>query len=522
MDRKLRVLVVEDSLDDAALLVRELKRGGIDAYTERVDTADGLTRALGEGCWDAVISDYSMPRFSAPQALEIVTASGLDLPFIIVSGTIGEDVAVQCLKAGAHDFLVKGKLARLVPALERELRDAELRRERRRMQEQLVLSDRMVSVGTLAAGVAHEINNPLAAVIANLEYLDVELARLGEEAAAQAAAEQGLGAVVSELTEPLRDARFAAQRVREIVRDLKLFSRPDEERHGPVDVHRILDSTLRMAENEIRHRARLVKDYGGDLPPVDGNEARLGQVFLNLVVNAAQAMAEGSADRNEIRVVTRRSDDDRVTVEVHDTGSGISPALLPRVFDPFFTTKPVGIGTGLGLAICHRIVTAFGGEIAVDSELGSGSVFRVALPAAAPVSEDVIAPIGSVPPRRRRRARILAVDDEAMVGMAVRRMLANDHEVTALTDARAALERLQRGERYDVVLCNVMMPFMGGPELHAEVARLAPEQAERMIFMTGGAFTPAAHEFLDRVPNDRIEKPFDAPQLKQLVDKYAR
>ena len=510
MRRPLRLLLLEDCDEDALLLLREVRRGGFDPEVTRTDTPEGLQEALRTKQFDIVVSDFSMPRMTAPDALEIVSATGFDLPFLIVSGTIGEDAAVASLKAGAHDFILKDKLARLIPAMERELREASMRSERRKMEEQLVLSDRMVSIGTLAAGVAHEINNPLAAVLANLDYMESELAKIPN-------GPQGL----EEIVEPLRDARFAADRVRQIVRDLKLFSRPDEERRGPVDLHRVLDSTLRMTENEVRHRARLVKKYG-EVPPVDGNEARLGQVFLNLVVNAAQAMPEGNADQHEIRVITSTDESGRVLVEIHDTGSGISAAMLPHVFEPFFTTKPVGVGTGLGLAICHRIVTSYRGELLVESEVGKGTVFKVALPATRWPTANTDAPRATGGDRQKRGARVIAVDDEAMVGIAVGRMLAPDHTVTALTDARAVLERVSRGERFDIILCNVMMPSMSGPELHEELARIAPEQAERMVFMTGGAFTPAARAFLDRVKNLRLEKPFDATELRHVVEDYAR
>ena len=281
--------------------------------------------------------------------------------------------------------------------------------------------------------------------------------------------------------------------MRLIVRDLKIFSRSDEDKTGAVDVRRVIESSLRMAWNEIRHRARLVKDYG-DVPPVEGNEGRLGQVFLNLIVNAAQAMPEGRADKNEIRVITKQDDHGRVVVEVRDTGSGIPESVISRIFDPFFTTKPIGVGTGLGLAICHRIVTALGGELTVESQVGKGSVFRTILPVAkgdaAEVSHQPAALVVG------RRGRILVVDDEPMLGTAVRRMLSAEHEVLAVTSARDAIERVFKGERFDIILCDLMMPEVTGMDLHAELVRFAPEQAEKMVFMTGGAFTSRSSRVL--------------------------
>jgi signal transduction histidine kinase len=182
--------------------------------------------------------------------------------------------------------------------------------------------------------------------------------------------------------EAVQETLTGSHRVSEIVRDLKTFSRGDEERRGPVDVHAVLDLCASMARSEIRHRARLVREYGS-LPPVQANETRLGQVFLNLIVNAAQAIPEGSDVKDhEIRVTTWRDETGWAVIAVKDTGSGISPENLGRLFSPFFTTKPAGVGTGLGLSICHGIITGMGGRITVESELGRGTVFRVFLPLA--------------------------------------------------------------------------------------------------------------------------------------------
>ena len=244
--------------------------------------------------------------------------------------------------------------------------------ERKQVQEKLKNTERMVSLGTLAAGVAHEINNPLSYLSSNLRFVDDELGAMAEGG-------EGLtGERGREVREALQEALAGSDRVRAIVRDLKTFSRGDDEQRGPVDVRGVLDACVNMAWSEIRHRARLEKDYG-DVPPVLGNESRLGQVFLNLLVNAAQAITQGDLKTNAIRLTTRL-EQEQVVVEVKDTGSGISPEHLEKLFDPFFTTKPAGVGTGLGLSICHGIIVAMGGRIAVSSTLGQGSTFQVFLP----------------------------------------------------------------------------------------------------------------------------------------------
>jgi two-component system cell cycle sensor histidine kinase/response regulator CckA len=390
--------------------------------------------------------------------------------------------------------------------------------ERKKLQSQLMVSDRMASVGTLAAGVAHEINNPLAAVIANLDYIADSVALM---MGGDAGPERNEAWLVGEVKGPLEDARHAAQRVRFIVRDLKIFSRtPTDEPSGPVDVQAIMESSLRMGWNEIRHRARLVKLYER-VPAVEANEARLGQVFLNLVVNAAQAMEEGRAEQNEIRIGTRL-EGEGVVIEVSDNGAGIPPEIIDRIFDPFFTTKAVGVGTGLGLAICQRIVTDLGGELTVQSEHGKGTTFKVTLPVLCkPECEIVVAPAAEAP-IAGRRGRILLVDDEELVLRGVKRILAKEHNVVATVSAAEALALCAAGEEFDLILCDLMMPEMTGMDLHRELSLVAPAQASRMIFLTGGAFTARARSFLSETAIEHIEKPFDPVNLRAVVHRYLR
>jgi signal transduction histidine kinase len=513
--RQLRVLVAEDSEDDYELLLRALRAGGYHLTSERVQTAEGMAAALDRGPWDIAFSDWSMPRFTAPDALRVLQESAHDLPFIIVSGTVGEDTAVEALKAGARDFLVKDKLTRLIPAVERELREAEVRQERRKMQEQLLISDRMASVGLLAAGTAHEINNPLASVLANLDLALRHVTEIGNE--------HGESARLTSLKEELSDARESSERIRHIVRDLKLFSRADDEQKVAVDVRRVLESSLRMAQNEVKHRANLIKDYT-PVPGVLANESRLGQVFLNLIINAAQSIPEGHAEENEIRVSTGMSGDGRVAVEISDTGSGMSQAVIKRLFTPFFTTKPVGVGTGLGLSICHRIIKSLGGDINVQSTPGVGTTFQVLLVVAQTTLTAVrtAEPVQRAAPVATRRGRILVVDDEPMVSTALRRVLSEDHDVVELNRAQDALARVEVGERFDLIVSDLMMPAMSGMDLHEALLKCAPDQAAKMIFLTGGAFTTKARTFLDTVTNLRIEKPFDASVLCAIVNERIR
>ncbi|MCC6214759.1 MAG: PAS domain S-box protein [Polyangiaceae bacterium] len=374
----------------------------------------------------------------------------------------------------------------------------------------LMQMERLASMGALAAGVGHEINNPLSAVVGNLDLAlqELERRRLGDPAPQ------------AELAEMVREAREAAERVRAIARDLKVFARSDQEQTTAVDLHRVLDSTLRMAGPEVRHRARVVQAYG-DPPPVEGTEARLGQVFLNLVLNASHAIAEGASQPGEIHVTTGRDADGGAVVSIRDTGCGMSPEVLANVFEPFFTTKPAGVGTGLGLPIVARIVGGFGGRVDVESELGRGSTFTVRLPAARSLRPP--APDAAVAaPRHEPRGRVLVVDDEPMLCKLMDRLLGGVHAVETTTRAEEALRRIIAGERYDAIVCDLMLPGMTGAELHARLRELAPDQAERMVFVTGGVFTASARGFLEGVGNLRLEKPVDADQLRAAVASLLR
>jgi signal transduction histidine kinase/CheY-like chemotaxis protein len=373
--------------------------------------------------------------------------------------------------------------------------------ELRAMQARLQLADRLASVGTLAAGIAHELNNPLAYVTANVAYAIEEL---------DAARTEGrVGPWVDDLVQALREAYAGAERMRGIVRDVKTFARADGEGRGPVVLARVLEGAIAIVQNELRHRARVVREIA-DLPPVLGDEGRLGQVFVNLLLNAAQAITEGAAAANEVRI-TAALVGDRVVVAIRDTGPGIPEPVLARIFDPFFTTKKIDTGTGLGLSICHAIVTALGGEIVAENLPGGGAEFRVLLPVAEEPRSSASLRVAA------RRGRILVVDDEPLVAQAVARALAAQHEVAIALGAREALALLENGESFDLVLCDLMMPEMSGMDLHAALAAHAPTLLPKIVFLTGGAFTPRAAAFLDTVPNPRIEKPFDPRALRALV-----
>jgi CheY-like chemotaxis protein len=380
--------------------------------------------------------------------------------------------------------------------------------QKKQLERQLMQADRLAALGTMAAGVAHEINNPLAYVMLNLEWIARKLPAVSADPASLPA-----------LVAMLEEARQGAERVAAIVRELRSFSRAEGETRKLVDLTTVVQNAIKLVGNEVRHRARVLTSFES-VRPVLANEARLEQVVVNLLLNAAQAMPEGRADRNVVALNVREDATGRAVLEVVDNGTGIPADVLPHVFDPFFTTKPVGEGTGLGLSICHGIVTSMGGQIAVYSDR-DGTTFRVVLPTSEAVAID------SAPPASGRaswpdsaRARVLVVDDEPRIASALRELLSPEHMVEAAVTAQEALAAMER-EEFDVVLCDLMMPDTDGIEIFERIRGRRPGYEKRIVFMTGGAFTARAAEFLASVDNRRLEKPFSMGLVERIVREMA-
>lgn len=389
----------------------------------------------------------------------------------------------------------------------------------RQIQAGLVQADRLATVGTMSAGIAHEINNPLAYALTNV---DVLARRIGGLAArVRHSTEAGTpidGTEVADLLEQSVEMIGIAQegmnRVRSIVRDLKMFSRQDESLKELVDVRAVLDSSTNIARGEIRQRASLVRDYG-EVPLVSGSSSRLGQVFLNLIVNAAQAIPEGRSD-GEIRLVTQTGPGGEAIVDVVDNGGGIEAPALELVFQPFVTTKKRGEGTGLGLHIARTIVRAAGGDVRVTSALGVGTTMRVTLPPAAltkladpsPKGHEVMNGDGG---------DILIIDDEEAIGITLRALLSPPHKVTVTTNATDALGLVLHGGTFDVVFCDVMMPGISGIRFYEIVEAKRPDLVSRIVFMTGGMHSPHVQQFLQATKARCLEKPFTDVELEDAI-----
>ena len=516
VDRKgLRALLVEDSLPDAELLLASLADAGYDVSTERVQTAQEMRAALARGGWQIILSDYSLPTFSAPEALAIAQESNPDLPFIIVSGTVGEDTAVSALKAGASDFLVKGRLARLVPAIERELREAALRRERElqreALEDRLRQSQKLEGIGRLAGGIAHDFNNLLTVIIG---YTEMVLDQIGPD---------------KPISKDLNEIRSASDRAVALTRQLLAFSRKQRLKVVPMDLNGIIASLRNMLERIIGEDISIRSQLAANLPAVLADPVQVEQVVMNLVMNARDAMPRGGV----ITIDTRPVDSAAVESAVHerviagryvaltvtDTGHGMDAATQARIFEPFFTTKGAGEGTGLGLATVYGVVQQLGGHIIVSSEVGHGTTFSLYFPesaeAATPLADQPGPKIAA--PLATEREAILLVEDQRGVRQLASRILTRyGYKVLEAADATEAIEIAENSAQdLDLVISDVVMPTMGGPELVARLRALRP--TTKVLYISGYTGDDLSRRIGQESSFAMLEKPFSASALLRAV-----
>jgi signal transduction histidine kinase len=487
------------------------------------DGRDALQRLRSDTSPNLIILDLKMPVMDGWEFRTIQKDHpklGL-IPVLVISA----DGSPQAVAISADGYLRKPfDSEEAIAAVERVLSESERRRAARQDE-----TERLAALGRVAANVGHEINNPLTFVKLNLEHSLRELRT--SVGLVDAAAEQRypdvdleeIKAHMLSITDMLQECEAGSERIRGAVTNLqRLSERPVGER-GRVDIRTLIEEAASIASNQIRHRARLTISFGKEAPVV-GDRVALGQVFLNLLVNAAESISEGDAERNEIRITTRvdvGANGAELVVEIRDSGAGIAPELVSRVFEPYFTTKPLAEGRGLGLSISRQTIKDHGGRLTVESELGAGTVFRVFLPvegSTAPRRSTAL-PVSAAP---SRRGQVLVIDDEPFIGRVIRGALKSEHDVVTVQRASEALERLEQGETFDLVLCDVVMPDLSGPEFYAKIAARWPQLAARLVFMTGGAFTPMTVEFMKNVPTAVLSKPFALDDLRRLVREAVR
>ncbi len=476
MTRPIKVLIVEDSDDDARLEMRMLRRGGFEPTFRRVQDLESLKQAFAGEHWDAVISDFSMPGFSGIEALKEFRASGIDVPFIFVSGTIGEETAVMAMKAGASDYVMKENLARLAAVLERELAQAAIRAEHRKAEvnldkyeAQLRHAQKLESLGTLAGGIAHDFNNILGAILANVAMAREDLG----------SGHRALGS--------LEEIHKASLRARELVRQILTFSRRQPQALQTQPLAPVLDETRQLLRATLPARVELELVAPDKAIHVHADATQLQQVLMNLCTNAWHALQEGGG---RVELGLEHTDIDEATgqalgglpaggyahIWVRDNGCGMDLATRERMFEPFFTTKPVGQGTGLGLSVVHGIVVAHHGGITVDSEPGRGSTFHLYFPSVVQ-AEAAASQLAPQPDAERGHGEhvLYLDDDETMLAVVERLLERAGYHVSGFHDAEAALESVrEHPEEVDFVVTDFNMPDRSGLDVAQELARIKP------------------------------------------------
>jgi signal transduction histidine kinase len=457
MKKPLRVLLVEDSEEDAELVLRELRRG-FDVTFERVQTADDMSVAL-ERAWDVIVSDYSMPRFTGPDAYQVLRGKGSDVPFIIASGTIGEDVAIAAMKMGVSDYLLKGKLARLVPAIERELREAESRKARRALEQQLLQSQKMEAIGSLAGGVAHDFNNLLSVILSFTEML---ISGTKDDDPARA---------------DLVEIKTAAMRAADLTKQLLAFSRRSILQPIVVQLNDIVGNVERMLRRLLGEHIELTVLFHRAMP----SGGKLTIETANVELDATYAAAHAGVEPGSY-----------VMLAISDTGSGMSAETQARIFEPFFTTKEKDKGTGLGLSTVFGIVKQSGGHIWLYSEEGRGTTFKLYFPRV-----DAVATRLSPQPARdalpRGTETILLVEDDDSVRKVVALVLQRQgyHVLVAQTGGDALILCERHTATIHLLLTDVVMPRMGGVEVAERLHALRPNM--KVLFMSGYTANAIVH-----------------------------
>jgi signal transduction histidine kinase len=507
----LNVLIVEDSEEDADLIVLELKRGGYAPEFVRVDTAEGLRRAFDEKPWDLVLSDFSMPHFSVSEALALVQQHAEDLPFVIVSATIGEEAAVEAMKAGAHDYILKHRLGRLVPAIQRELRESVLRRERRELEEQLRRAQKLESLGLLAGGVAHDFNNLLTGILGNASLV-MDMVPL-EPAA------RGM----------LQDIVRASERAADLTRQLLAYAGKGKFVIEPVDASAVVRDISELIRASVPRTVKLSLDLQPDLPPLEGDPTQIQQLVMNLILNAVEATGErpgtvrvatGIRDIRGLEPVTQFRPDPPppgryLKIQISDDGCGMTEAVKAQIFDPFFTTKFTG--RGLGLAAALGIVRSHKGAIAVDSTEGMGSIFTVLLPAipTPPALKDTARAANSGV--EAGTGAVLVIDDEDVVRRTARAALEHfGYTVFEAADGSDGADLFSRlHDRISAVLLDLTMPRMDGHDVWRYIRRIRPDM--KVVITSGFEESDAMRQFTEDPALLFLKKPFTATALARKI-----
>ena len=507
MPQSLKVLIVEDNPDDAKMVWHELKRSGFETTSQRVDTEAAFLAGL-DGGLDLILCDYSMPEFSGLRALELLKKSGLEIPLIIVSGTIGDEIAVEAMKRGAVDYLFKDRLARLGSSVRQALEQVGLRKERRKLEEELIEAQKMEAIGQLAGGVAHDFNNILASILLQVGLLSLE---------------DHLSPVVME---GLLQIQADSERAANLTRQLLLFSRRQVMQPRILDLNEQVTGLVKMLTRIIGEDMRMELHLHPAPLLTHADAGMLDQVLMNLVVNSRDAMPDGGRVRVETsaKVVgpgeplphLEASPGQFVCMAVSDTGTGIPPEILPRIFEPFFTTKPEGKGTGMGLDTVYGIVKQHKGWIQVQSQSGQGATFQVFLPLGNSPAEAARGS-GNVPPPRGSETILLVEDEPGLLHLSHSILERHGYQVLTAANAQEAFNQWrQHRARVTLQLTDLVMP--GGCNGLELARRLRSEKPLlKVIFASGYSASIASQDFKLLPGEALLQKPFGTNQLLAMV-----
>jgi signal transduction histidine kinase len=510
MPDRIKILIVEDNRGDAELLVRELRRSGFAFDYQRVDTEEAYLAALNPEL-DLILSDFEMPEFGGMRALELLKKRPeLDIPFIIVSGTIGEEMAVAAMREGAVDYLIKDRIVRLVPAVRRALADVKDRAERRQLEAQFIEAQKMEVVGQLAGGVAHDFNNVLAVIMG---YSEVVIDELGCD---------------HPLHKHVEEIRLAALRAAGLTRQLLIFSRKETVKAVELNLNEVIEDMEKMLRQLINENIEMTVIYDRQLGQIMANSGYVWQLLMNLVVNARDAMPEGgklvvktsavTLDESYVKVHPEIIPGEYVMVSVCDNGLGMTDEVKSRLFEAFFTTKVAGKGTGLGLVTCHTVVRQSGGHIDVSSELGHGTTFKVYFPRIGQSNPAATRP----PPERSELKRgtetLLVVEDEPSLRHLAQGVLsAQGYQVLTAPNGQDALRVADehRGEPISLVVTDVIMPRMGGRAMAEWLQTSSPDL--KVLFTSGYTGDAVSHDGELDEGIQFLPKPYTATSLARKV-----
>ncbi len=509
MNTPLRILHLEDDPNDAALIQSMLEVGHIGCETTSVSNRADFEHQIRSGCYDLVLSDYSLPTFDGLSAVAIVRAQRPDVPVILVSGTVGEEFAIESLKNGATDYVLKTRLKRLVPAVQRAMREVDERTEHRRLEAQFIEAQKMEVIGQLAAGVAHDFNNILGVIMG---YSDMLLLKVPSE---------------HPLRNYVEEIRRASERAAGLTLQLLVFGRKQTVQPVVMDLNVVLRDLENMLERLIDDNITLTLAPGTHSGHIRADPGYIGQVLMNLAVNARDAMPDGgrlTIATSRVRVDEHSSHaypgshlGECIMLSVSDTGTGMREEVKARIFEAFFTTKPVGKGTGLGLATCKTIIQQSGGSMSVTSEVGLGTSFQILFPCTEQPLDLAAPPEANETLPRGTETLLVVEDDPALRQLAVEVLQNQGYHVLPAFNGQDGLNmaRTHQGPPIQLVVTDLIMPVVGGKVMAEWLKVTYPEI--KVLFTSGYTDDTISHHGVLDAGVDFLHKPYTPATLTRKV-----